>query len=300
VLTKARASFEVWDSPLSETATMGFEFGYNVTAPEALVLWEAQYGDFVNVAQVIVDQFVVSARSKWGQEPSLVLLLPHGYEGQGPEHSSAHLERFLQLAAEDNVRIANCSTAAQYFHILRRQAQLLSRDPRPLVLLTPKSLLRHSLAASSAAELSSGRFQPVIDDPFADTAAARRLVFCSGKIYIGLAATGRLAGGSSGAEGLAVARLEELYPFPADRIAAAVARYPNLREVAWLQEEPRDMGAWTYVAPRLRDILADRLPLLYIGRTRRASSAEGAHEWHMKEQQHILEAAFDLGCSHAG
>lgn len=287
-LAEAQASFEVWDSPLSETATMGFEFGYNVMAPEALVLWEAQYGDFVNVAQVVVDQFVASARSKWEQQPSLVLLLPHGYEGQGPEHSSAHLERFLQLAAEDNLRIANCSTAAQYFHILRRQARLLRLDPRPLVLLTPKSLLRHPLAASRPEELAGGSFRPVIDATATGPNAAQRMVLCSGKVAIDLAASGRLEGSP-----LAVARIEELYPFPADEIADVLRRYPNVREVAWLQEEPRDMGAWTYVAPRLRDVLADRLPLLYIGRTRRASSAEGAQEWHVKEQQRILEAAFE-------
>ncbi len=289
-LGEARASFEVWDSPLSEAATLGFEFGYDVTAAEALVLWEAQYGDFVNVAQVIVDQFIVSARSKWGQLPSLVLLLPHGYEGQGPEHSSAHLERFLHMAAEDNLRIANCSTAAQYFHILRRQAKLLASDPRPLVLMTPKSLLRHPLASSPAEELSEGHFRPVLEDASAPPGRVRRLVLCSGKIGVELSATERLP-----AEGLAVARVEELYPFPATDIAGLVDRYPKLREVAWLQEEPRDMGAWTYVAPRLRDILAGRVPLLYIGRTRRASQAEGAHEWHVKEQRRIIEAAFDLG-----
>ncbi|MGH2365759.1 MAG: 2-oxoglutarate dehydrogenase E1 component [Chloroflexota bacterium] len=288
-LPAARASFEMWDSPLSEAATLGFEFGYDVTAPEALVLWEAQYGDFVNAAQVIIDQFIASARSKWGQLPKLVLLLPHGYEGQGPDHSSAHLERFLQLAAEDNLRIANCSTAAQYFHILRRQAALLGRDPRPLVLLTPKSLLRHPLAASPPAELSSGSFRPVIDDEVATRGSVRRLVLCSGKVYVDLAATGRLP-----VEGLAVARVEELYPFPAGEIAELLAGYPGLREVVWLQEEPRDMGAWTFVAPRLRDLLAGRLPLLFIGRPRRASSAEGAHEWHLAEQRRIVEAAFDL------
>ena len=297
-LSQARASFEVWDSPLSETATLGFEFGYNVTAPDALVLWEAQYGDFANVGQIIIDQFITSAKSKWGQQPALVLLLPHGWEGQGPDHSSARLERFLQLAAEDNLRIANCSTAAQYFHILRRQAKLLAVDPRPLVLLTPKSLLRHPLAASPIETLTSGQFRPFIDDEAAlrDAGAVRRVILCSGKIYIDLAASGRLAGGEHPTPELAVTRVEELYPFPADDIARAIAAYPNLREVAWLQEEPRDMGAWTYAAPRLRDVLDGRLPLLYLGRTRRASSAEGAHEWHVKEQAGIIDAAF----SHIG
>ncbi|MFI5268158.1 MAG: 2-oxoglutarate dehydrogenase E1 component, partial [Chloroflexota bacterium] len=288
-LREAKASFEVWDSPLSETATMGFEFGYDIAAPDTLVLWEAQYGDFVNVAQVMIDQFIATARSKWGQRPKLVLLLPHGYEGQGPDHSSGHLERFLQLTAEDNLRVAICSTASQYFHILRRQAQLVSRDPRPLVLLTPKSLLRHPLASSPVSELSAARFQPVIDDASASREEVRRLTLCSGKIYIDLAATGRLP-----VDGLAVARVEELYPFPATEIARMIAGYPRLSEVMWLQEEPRDMGAWTFVAPRLRDILGSRQPLRYAGRPRRSGAAEGSHEWHMREQQRIVDAVFDL------
>jgi 2-oxoglutarate dehydrogenase E1 component len=217
----------------------------------------------------------------------LVLLLPHGYEGQGPEHSSAHLERFLQLAAENNLRIANCSTAAQYFHILRRQAQLLSRDPRPLILLTPKSLLRNPLASSSPDEVASGRFQPAIDDVAAEPAKIHRLVLCSGKAYIDLMS-------AVGSAVVAVGRVEELYPFPAEDVARMIEGYPEVHEVAWLQEEPRDMGAWTYVAPRLRDILGARLPLLYIGRARRASAAEGSHEWHVEEQRRIVEAAFDL------
>ncbi|MBI4493106.1 MAG: 2-oxoglutarate dehydrogenase E1 component, partial [Chloroflexi bacterium] len=297
-LPSARAAFDVWDSPLSEAGALGFEFGYDVQAPEALVLWEAQYGDFANGAQVIIDQFIVSARSKWGQRPSLVLLLPHGYEGQGPEHSSARPERFLQLAAEDNLRLANCTTAAQYFHLLRRQARLLRLDPRPLVVLTPKSLLRHPLAASRPEELSQGRFQPVLDDPGArrEPQAVRRLILCSGKVYVDLAATGKLAGsGPEACSHVAVVRVEELYPFPAAEVTALVAAYARLEEVVWLQEEPRNMGAWTFVAPRLRDLLCGRLPLLYVGRTRRASPAEGSYEWHVQEQARIAEAAFQLG-----
>jgi 2-oxoglutarate dehydrogenase E1 component len=292
-LPAARASFEVWNSPLSEQAALGFEFGYSVQAPEALVLWEAQYGDFVNGAQVIVDQFIVSAQSKWEQRPSLVLLLPHGYEGQGPEHSNARPERFLQLAAENNLRIANCTTAAQYFHLLRRQARLLAVDPRPLIVFTPKSLLRHPLAASPLAALAEGRFEPVLDDPVArqDPAAVRRLLLCSGKVYVDLIARGTQSENGAAAS-VAVARVEELYPFPQQELADLIAAYPRLEEVVWVQEEPRNMGAWLYVAPRLRDLLARRLPLVYVGRARRASPAEGAHAWHVQAQARLVAAAF--------
>ncbi len=293
-LPASRAAFDVWDSPLSESATMGFEFGYSVQARESLVLWEAQYGDFVNAAQTVIDSFIASARSKWGELESLVLLLPHGYEGQGPDHSSARLERFLQLAAEDDLRIANCTTSGQYFHILRRQAKLLTLDPRPLVLLTPKSLLRHPLAASPPEELAEGRFHPVIDDLDArqDPKSVRRLVLCSGKVYVDLLAARSSPEAGRGPGQAAIVRVEELYPFPAEEIERVVEGYPRLQEVVWVQEEPRNMGAWTYVAPRLRDLLGDRLPLLYVGRTRRASPAEGAYEWHRREQQRVVEDAF--------
>ncbi len=292
-LPASRAAFDVWDSPLSENATLGFEFGYGVQAPEALVLWEAQYGDFVNAAQVIIDSFVTSARSKWGLLDSLVLLLPHGYEGQGPDHSSARLERFLQSAAEDNLRIANCTTAAQYFHLLRRQAKLLKLDPRPLVLLTPKSLLRHPLAASPLGDLAEGRFHPVIDDRQARDKPKdiRRLILCSGKVYVDLMAARSAPEASREMARAAIVRVEELYPFPAEEIGRVVESYPGLAEVVWVQEEPRNMGAWTYVAPRLRDLLGERLPLLYVGRTRRASPAEGSYEWHLREQRRVVEDA---------
>jgi 2-oxoglutarate dehydrogenase E1 component len=295
-LPSARASFEVWDSPLSEAAVLGFEYGYSVQAGDALVLWEAQYGDFANSAQVIIDQFIVSGRSKWAQRSGLVLLLPHGYEGQGPEHSSARLERFLQLAAENNILVANCSTPAQYFHILRRQAKLLRLDPRPLVLLTPKSLLRHPMAVSTPQELAMGRFRHLLHDRRrADQARqVRRLILCSGKVYYDLLATGKLSPESpNGEPQVAVARLEQFYPFPADEIASVIQHYPNLREVVWLQEEPRNMGGWPFVAPRLRDILGAQLPLLYVGRTRMASPAEGTQEWHQQHQSQIVSAAFE-------
>lgn len=303
-LPAARASFEVWNSPLSEQATLAFEFGYSVQAPEALVLWEAQYGDFINVPQAVIDQFITTARSKWDQYSGMVLLLPHGYEGQGPEHSSARVERFLQLVAEDNLRIANCTTAAQYFHILRRQARLLTMDPRPLILLTPKSLLRHPLAASPPEALSQGRFRPVLADDVPDPALIHRLILCSGKVYFDFvaarekaAAPGPESNGPNAerrtlnTDAIAVARIEELYPFPAAEVRRLVESYPNLEEVVWLQEEPRNMGAWTFVAPRLRDLIQGRVPLIYIGRTRRASPAEGSHGWHVREQNRLVQAA---------
>ena len=285
----ARASFAVYNSPLSEAGPLGFEYGYSVQAPDALVLWEAQFGDFANVAQVIIDQFIVSGWAKWRQRSALVLLLPHGYEGQGPEHSSARLERFLQLAAEDNVRIANCTTAAQYFHLLRRQAILRTMDPRPLIVMTPKSLLRHPRAMSPMRELAEGRFQPVLDDP---TARQRpddvtRLILCSGKVYVDLV-TSQFAATASH---VAIVRVEELYPFPGDELAAILRQYPNARDVVWLQEEPKNMGAWTYMQPRLQPLLDGRT-LRYIGRPERASPAEGFAEMHEQEQARIIAEAF--------
>jgi 2-oxoglutarate dehydrogenase E1 component len=288
-LPQARASFAIYNSPLSENAVLGFEYGYSAHAPNVLVLWEAQFGDFANGAQVIVDQFIVSARKKWGQTPALVFLLPHGYEGQGPEHSSARLERFLQLAADDNIRVANCTSAAQYFHLLRRQALLLGTDPRPLVIMTPKSLLRHPRAGASLAELAEGRFQRVIDDPTGPARAEEitRLVLCSGKISIDLLG----APDAGTVPNVAVARLEELYSFPADELRALIAGYPALHEVVWLQEEPRNMGAWSYVEPRLRELLDPALPIVYIGRAESASPAEGSLAQHTVEQARIVAAA---------
>jgi 2-oxoglutarate dehydrogenase E1 component len=265
------------------------------------VLWEAQYGDFVNGAQVMVDQFVVSARAKWGLYPSLVLLLPHAYEGQGPEHSSARLERFLELAAEDNIRIANCTAAGQYFHLLRRQAALLRDAPRPLIVMTPKSLLRHPMAASPPAAMAagrgpSGRFQPVLDDPLvaaAEPAArqrVRRAILCTGKVYVDLASSEARAA----AHDLTLLRVEQLYPFPADALREVLERYPELRDVVWLQEEPRNMGAWTFVEPRLRRLLQERgLAVRYIGRPRRASPSEGTPTRHAAEQGRLVAEAYD-------
>jgi 2-oxoglutarate dehydrogenase E1 component len=271
---------EIYNSPLSETAVLGFEYGYSTAAEETLVLWEAQYGDFVNVAQPIIDQFIAADRAKWGQDSSIVLLLPHGYEGQGPEHSSARLERFLQLCAEGNQRVAYPSTPAQYFHILRRQSKLYER--RPLILMQPKSLLRLPEAASKLGDLTSGSFRPVIDDAIAseNRKAVTRLVFCTGKIYYDLA--------SKRAAHVAIVRVEELYPWPGNQIAQIVDLYPAIEEVVWAQEEPKNQGAWSYVAPRLRMSTGNALLTRYVGRPDRASPAEGYAEAHKKEQERIV------------
>ena len=244
-----KAPMELHNSPLSEIACLGFEYGYSMEAPETLVLWEAQFGDFVNSAQVIIDQFIVSALSKWGQTTRLTLLLPHGYEGSGPEHSSARLERFLILAAEGNIRVANLTTPAQYFHLLRRQARVAKQ--RPLVIMTPKSLLRLPQATSRIEHLSESRFFPVLSEPRIDEEKVTRLVLCTGKIYYDL--KGHATRENN--EGVAISRVELLYPFPQQQILDEVARYPNLREVVWVQEEPRNMGARAHMSPRLLHIL---------------------------------------------
>ena len=289
-LPQATASFAVYNSPLSENAALGFEYGYSAHAPDVLVVWEAQFGDFANGAQVIIDQFIISGRKKWSQTPALVLLLPHGHEGQGPEHSSARLERFLQLAADDNIRVANCTTAAQYFHLLRRQALLLASDPRPLVVMTPKSLLRHPRSGSSLADLAEGKFYRVLDDDVARAQADQvtRVVLCSGKVFVDLAGAREQAP----APHVALVRIEELYSFPAEELRATLAGYPAAAEIVWLQEEPANMGAWSYVQPLLRELLGE-LPLYYIGRAASASPSEGSLALHNVEQRRIIVAAFD-------
>ncbi|HEX6480108.1 MAG TPA: 2-oxoglutarate dehydrogenase E1 component, partial [Ktedonobacteraceae bacterium] len=288
-LAEARAPFAIYNSPLSESAALGFEYGYSVHAPGSLVLWEAQFGDFVNVAQVIIDQFIAAGRAKWRQDSSLVLLLPHGYEGQGPEHSSARLERYLELSAQDNWRVANCSTASQYYHLLRLQAYNLLRDPRPLVIVTPKSLLRHPLAAASLQELAEGTFQRVIDDrdALSHADAIRRVVLCTGKMAIDLLSTRS----RKQAEDVAIVRVEMLYPFPEDELKKVLANYPNLREVVWAQEEPLNMGAWTYMSPRLSTMPGSSKELKVIARTARSSPATGFSDLFQSEQEHIIEEA---------
>jgi 2-oxoglutarate dehydrogenase E1 component len=284
-LEDATASFELHNSPLSEAAAVGFEYGYSISAPETLVLWEAQFGDFVNGAEVIVDQFIVAGLSKWGQTSRLTLLLPHGYEGNGPEHSSARLERFLQLAAQENIRIVNCTTAAQYFHLLRRQA--LDATARPLVVMTPKGLLRLKPASSTLAELADGAFRPLLDDPDADRDAVRRLVLCQGKVYYDI--VGHEAHES--AQDTAVARLEQLYPFPVKAAAELLRAYPKLEEVVWTQEEPQNMGAWRAIRHRLEEALTAGVGLRYAGRPWRASPSEGYPTAHLREQDRIVREA---------
>jgi 2-oxoglutarate dehydrogenase E1 component len=288
-LPGALAPMELHNSPLSEVACLGFEYGYSMEAPETLVLWEAQFGDFVNSAQVIIDQFIVSALSKWGQSTRLTLLLPHGYEGSGPEHSSARMERFLQLAAEGNIRVANLTTPAQYFHLLRRQARVAKQ--RPLVIMTPKSLLRLPQATSRIEHLSESRFFPVLAEPRVDEEKVTRLVLCSGKIYYDLKGHATRENNES----VAISRVELLYPFPQQQILEEVRRYPNLREVAWVQEEPRNMGPRTHMSPRLLQILPSELGFGYIGRPERASPGEGYPAAHTMEQNRIIRTALDLG-----
>jgi multifunctional 2-oxoglutarate metabolism enzyme len=288
-LPEALAPFELHNSPLSELACMGFEYGYSQEAPETLVLWEAQFGDFVNSAQVIVDQFIVSGLAKWGQTSRLTLLLPHGYEGSGPEHSSGRLERFLALAAEGNIRVANLTTPAQYFHMLRRQARIAKQ--RPLVIMTPKSLLRLPQASSDISELAEdSRFQPVLPEPGVQDEKVTRLVLCTGKIYYDLVGHPD----RRDKEAVAVGRVELLYPFPEGQILSLINRYPNLREVVWTQEEPRNMGARAHMFPRLMQILAEEIHFGYIGRPERASPGEGYPAAHAAEQSRIVRTALDL------
>jgi 2-oxoglutarate dehydrogenase E1 component len=287
-LPGALAPMELHNSPLSEMACLGFEYGYSQEGPETLVLWEAQFGDFANGAQVIIDQFIVSGLAKWGQTSRLTMLLPHGYEGSGPEHSSARLERFLQLAAEGNIRVANCTTPAQYFHLLRRQARIAKQ--RPLAIMTPKSLLRLPVASSSIEELAHGRFQPVLAEPGVDPEQVTRLLLCSGKVYYDI--VGHQARQDTAA--VAVGRVELLYPFPQAEIMALVDSYPKLREVVWVQEEPRNMGGRAHMSPRLQQILPERIEFGYVGRPERAASGEGYPIAHSKEQNRIVTTALDV------
>ena len=288
-IPQARASFEIWNSPLTENALIGFEFGYNIQEPARLVIWEAQYGDFINGAQVMIDEFLVSARGKWGLRPSLVLLLPHGHEGQGPDHASARPERFLQLAVDINMRIANCTTAAQYFHLLRRQAALLIVDPLPLVILTPKSLLRHPLVASAPRELAEGRFRMVIPDETlsGDGRGVRRVLVCTGKMYVDLMTSEHRANRPD----VAVCRVEQLYPVPMRDLRAMLDGYPEADEIVWVQEEPENMGAWEFIRPHLIEVSGSRT-VRRIARPRSASPAEGSAARHAKNQQLLVDKAF--------
>ena len=290
-LESANASFAVHNSPLTETAVLGFEYGYNVFAPETLVLWEGQFGDFANTAQVMFDQFIAAGRAKWGQKSGLVMLLPHGFEGQGPEHSSARLERYLQLAAENNWTVANLSSAAQYFHILRRQAKMLeTEETRPLVMMSPKSMLRNQLMASKPEEFSNDRFQTFMEtrELGQNPKTVERIVFVSGKLAIELRDKVVSEGNS---DWIQIISIEQLYPFPFKGIQEALNKYPNLKEMIWVQEEPKNMGAWTFVEPRLQAAAPKGITVSYIGRKRRSSPSEGDAIAHKLEQNRIMTQA---------
>jgi 2-oxoglutarate dehydrogenase E1 component len=287
-IVEALAPMELHNSPLSEIACLGFEYGYSAEAPETLVIWEAQFGDFANGAQVIIDQFIVSGLAKWGASSRLTLLLPHGYEGSGPEHSSARLERFLQLAAEGNIRVANVTTPAQYFHLLRRQARVAKQ--RPLIIMQPKSLLRLPQATNRIEHLSDTQFFPVLGEPRVPIDKVTRLVLCTGKIYYDLVGHPDRQDNP----GVAIGRVELLYPFPEGQITELINTYPNLKEVVWVQEEPRNMGARAHMFPRLMQILPDHLDFGYVGRPERASPGEGYPAAHNTEQHRIISTALDL------
>ncbi|GAB6988301.1 2-oxoglutarate dehydrogenase E1 component [Paenibacillus pini] len=294
-LPQARASFAIYNSPLSEASVLGFEYGYNVYSPETMVIWEAQFGDFSNCAQVITDQFISAGRSKWGQKSSLTMLLPHGYEGQGPEHSSARLERFLQLCGEENFTVANVTTAAQYFHLLRRQAALTeSEDARPLIVMSPKSLIRNPRVASDRLAFSEGGFKSVLEQQGMGEKAklVERIVLCSGKIAVELEEALDKEE-KKGLNWLHIIRVEQLYPFPEQEISDILARYSNLKEILWVQEEPENMGAWRYAESNIRKIAPKNVAINYNGRPERSSTASGFSQVHSFEQNQIVSTALN-------
>lgn len=279
--------FEAYDSPLSEAAVMAFEYGYSLECPTGLILWEAQFGDFANGAQVIIDQFIAAGEDKWGRLTGLVLLLPHGFEGQGPEHSYARLGRFLQLCAEDNMQVCDVTTPAQFFHLLRRQ--VLRPWRKPLVVMSPKSLLRHKRCVSSMDELATGRFERILDDVSGvDPASVRRVLLCSGRVYYDL----EQARETRGANDVHIVRLEQLYPLDVNRLAELLGRYKAGTELVWVQDEPWNMGAWYFIKARLQAVFGDNLPLSCVARAESASPATGSNAAHRLEAEHLLDAAF--------
>jgi 2-oxoglutarate dehydrogenase E1 component len=289
-LPEAKASFAIHNSPLSEAGVLGLEYGYNVYAPETMVIWEAQYGDFTNAAQVLIDQFISAGQSKWSQHSGLIMLLPHGFEGQGPEHSSARLERFLQLSGEENWTVAYLSSAAQYFHLLRRQAATVNTDSaRPLVVMAPKSMIRNPQVASLSSLLSEDTFHTVLEQPGLGTNPQRveRLVLCTGKVAVDLAEELDKSADTN-RDWLHIARVEQLYPFPQQEVKEIMDRFPNLTEVVWVQEEPKNMGAWSYMEPRIRELVDQDTSVSYIGRPKRSSPASGYQQIHALEQQFII------------
>jgi 2-oxoglutarate dehydrogenase E1 component len=284
-LAPEQGRFDVIDTMLSESACLGFEYGFSTADPGVLVVWEAQFGDFANVAQVYIDQFLASAESKWRRMSGLVMLLPHGYEGQGPEHSSARLERFLELCADGNMQVVNLTTPAQLFHALRRQLH------RRLVVMSPKSLLRHKLAVSAASDFASASFQPVIDDrTVSDPRAVEYVLLVSGRLYYALAEARPEHGASS-----ALVRLEQLYPFPAEELGAVLARYPNARTLRWVQEEPANMGAWRHSRHRIEALMPDGMKLERISRRAAPTPATGWYHLHVEQERALLERAFERG-----
>jgi 2-oxoglutarate dehydrogenase E1 component len=291
-LSPTQARFECYDSLLSEAAVLGFEYGYSVADPATLTMWEAQFGDFANGAQVIIDQFVIAAHVKWQRMSGLVMLLPHGFEGQGPEHSSARIERFLQSCADDNIQVVNCTTPAQYFHVLRRQMRRNFRSP--LVVFTPKSLLRAPVAVSPSEAFTTGRFRRVIPDEVAEAApdTVRRVILCSGKVYYDLQAE-RVKRFGEGSGPVAVVRLEQLYPWPEQGLRRVIEAFPGAERVVWAQEEPANMGPWTFVRERIRGLLLPDQQLVYAGRRESASPAPGSARIHRKQQADLVAAAFD-------
>jgi 2-oxoglutarate dehydrogenase E1 component len=282
---EGQAPFIVIDSVLSEEAVLAFEYGYSTADPNQLVIWEGQFGDFANGAQVVIDQFITSGEAKWGRLCGLVMLLPHGYEGQGPEHSSARLERYMQMCAEQNIQVCVPSTPAQIFHLLRRQ--MLRRVRKPLIVMTPKSLLRHKDAVSSLDALAAGTFQTVIGEGEELGKKVTRVVACSGKVYYDLAAARR----ERGIRNIAVIRVEQLYPFPAEVFAAELAKYPAAKELVWCQEEPQNQGAWYATRHHLLDHLKKGQTLHFAGRPAAASPAVGYYSMHAMQQKALVEAA---------
>jgi len=279
------AAFHLYDSMLSENAVLGFDYGYSLESPDALVIWEAQFGDFANGGQVVIDQFISSGDAKWERVSGLVMLLPHGYEGQGPEHSDARIERYLELCADNNMLVANPTTPAQYFHLLRRQVRQPFR--KPLVVFTPKSLLRHPRCVSSRADLESGAFREVLADGAAP-ARVRAVFLCSGKLYYELLDRKE----RDGRDDVAIVRIEQLYPLRADLVGEVLAPYRGVEQIAWVQEEPANMGGWAFLRPRLAEIIG-REPR-YVGRPEAATPATGSHRLHKEEQERLIAEAFSF------
>ncbi len=283
-LSPAQARLQVYDSPLSEYSIVAFEYGYSLIDPQALIMWEAQFGDFANGAQVVIDNYITSGKTKWNRHSGLVLLLPHGIEGQGPEHSNAYLERHLKLASDDNIQVCNVTTPAQYFHLLRRQVK---RDFRlPLVLMTPKSLLRHTKAVSTLSDLATGGFHEVLCDA-GDPASVKRIIMCSGKIYYDLLEYQE----ETNSNGTAIIRIEQLYPFPADALRQCLENYPHINGVTWVQEESRNTGAWSFINECF-SVHVPTVTINYVGRDETASTATGSYKQFKDSQKKIVEDAF--------